>query len=132
MITMKNNENNGVCIKDFRILIVYQKSLNMVREINEITKQFPNEEKYKITDQMMRAVTSIGANIAEGVGQEYKAKTISFCNIALGSANEMRHWIAVAEIKEYISGDKFNDLEEKFSEICRMLIGYIKMLKKEL
>lgn len=127
--------NNSECktyIKDFKTLKVYQKSLEICDEIFKITKQFPGEEKYRLTDQMIRATTSIGANIAEGVGQEFKAKTINFCNIALGSANEMRHWIKIAMMQGYVSEGKFIEIDDRLSEICKMLIGYITMLKKEL
>lgn len=130
---MKNSERQvDFNIKDFRTLKVYQKSIELADIIFKLTKQFPSEEKYRLTDQMVRAATSIGANIAEGVGQGYKSKTINFCNIAMGSTNEMRHWITVARMQTYISDEEFKDLDGRLDEILRMLIGYMRMVSREI
>ena len=130
---MKNSERQvDFNIKDFRTLKVYQKSIELADIIFKLTKQFPSEEKYRLTDQMVRAATSIGANIAEGVGQGYKSKTINFCNIAMGSTNEMRHWITVARMQTYISDDEFKDLDGRLDEILRMLIGYMRMVSRKI
>lgn len=130
---MKSSERQvDFNIKDFRTLKVYQKSIELADIIFKLTKQFPSEEKYRLTDQMVRAATSIGANIAEGVGQGYKSKTINFCNIAMGSTNEMRHWITVARMQTYISDEEFKDLDGRLDEILRMLIGYMRMVSREI
>lgn len=130
---MKNSERQvDFNIKDFRTLKVYQKSIELADIIFKLTKRFPSEEKYRLTDQMVRAATSIGANIAEGVGQGYKSKTINFCNIAMGSTNEMRHWITVARMQTYISDDEFKDLDGRLDEILRMLIGYMRMVSRKI
>lgn len=130
---MKNSERQvDFNINDFRTLKVYQKSIELADIIYKLTKQFPSEEKYRLTDQMVRAATSIGANIAEGVGQGYKSKTINFCNIAMGSTNEMRHWITVARMQTYISDEEFKDLDGRLDEILRMLIGYMRMVSRKI
>jgi four helix bundle protein len=130
---MKNSERQvDFNIKDFRSLKVYQKSIELADIIYKLTKRFPSEEKYRLTDQMVRAATSIGANIAKGVGQGYKSKTINFCNIAMGSTNEMRHWITVARMQTYISDDEFKDLDGRLDEILRMLIGYMRMVSRKI
>lgn len=130
---MKSSERQvDFNIKDFRTLKVYQKSIELADIIFKLTKRFPSEEKYRLTDQMVRAATSIGANIAEGVGQGYKSKTINFCNIAMGSTNEMRHWITVARMQTYISDEEFKDLDGRLDEILRMLIGYMRMVSREI
>lgn len=130
---MKNSERQvDFNIKDFKTLKVYQKSIELADIIYKLTKRFPSEEKYRLTDQMVRAATSIGANIAEGVGQGYKSKTINFCNIAMGSTNEMRHWITVARMQTYISDDEFKDLDGRLDEVLRMLIGYMRMVSRKI
>lgn len=130
---MKNSERQvDFNINDFRTLKVYQKSIELADIIFKLTKQFPSEEKYRLTDQMVRAATSIGANIAEGVGQGYKSKTINFCNIAMGSTNEMRHWITIARMQTYISDEEFKDLDGRLDEILRMLIGYMRMVSRKI
>lgn len=127
---MKNSES--LYYNDFRSLKVYQKSLEFSSDIIKLTKSFPAVERYAIIDQLNRAVTSIGANIAEGAGCGYPSKNINFCYIALGSANEVLHWLKVAEIQEYIDEANYRELVEKNEEIIRMLLGYIKSIKKSM
>lgn len=130
---MKNNGKQiDFNVKDFRTLKVYQKSLELADIIFKLTKGFPQEEKYRLIDQMIRATTSIGANIAEGVGQVYKSKTLNFCSIAMGSTNEMRHWITIAKMQGYINDDEFRDLNMRLDEILRMLIGYMRMVQGQI
>ncbi|MGB9855610.1 MAG: four helix bundle protein [Caldisericum exile] len=84
---------------------------------------------YAAKSQIIRAVTSIGANIAEGNGQLYKKKQINFLNNALGSASETRHWLIIAADNGYISQEDYDKLEEKTVEIIKMLIGCIRKLQ---
>lgn len=130
-LNMENKEIK-VEIKDLRTLKVYQKAIVFAHDIFELTKRYPKEEKYRITDQMLRASTSIGASLAEGVGQEYKAKTLNYCNISLGSTSEMRYWIEISSMRKYISDEEMRILNEQLDEVTRMIIGYMKMLKREI
>lgn len=117
---------NDICIKDFKTLIVWQKARELANDIYKISANFPPFETYATKSQIIRAATSIGANIAEGNGQLYKKKQINFLNNALGSASETRHWLVIAADNGYISQEDYDKLEEKTVEIIKMLISFIR------
>lgn len=127
-----NGEKISTNIKDFKTLIVWQKSKCLVNRIYEITESFPQCEKYHIVDQVRRASTSIKANIAEGVSQIYPMKTINFINTAIGSAKEVEDWIDTAFDLGYINEDTKREIDDYIAEIVRMLIGYLKMIERKL
>ncbi|WP_422447496.1 four helix bundle protein [Thermoanaerobacterium sp. DL9XJH110] len=120
---------NDICIKDFKTLIVWQKARELANDIYKISANFPAFETYAVKSQIIRAATSIGANIAEGNGQLYQKKQINFLNNALGSASETRHWLVVALDNGYISQEDYVKLEEKTTEIIKMLISFIRKLQ---
>jgi len=124
-------EQNDINIKDFKTLKVWQKARELAQNIYQISANFPPFETYATKSQIIRAVTSIGANIAEGNGQLYKKKQINFLNNALASASETRHWLITALDNKYISQEDYNTLEQKTIEIIRMLIGYIRKLQEQ-
>lgn len=99
--------------------------------IYKLVKQFPIEEKYQMVSQIKRSCTSIGANLAEGNGQIYSAKELSFLNNSMGSARETAYWLDVAKMESYISSEQFKMAEGLTQEIMRMLIGMMKKLKSE-
>ena len=94
---------NDYSIKDFKTLIVWQKARELTQDIYKVSANFPQFETYATKSQIIRAVASIGANIAEGNGQLYKKKQINFLNNALGSASETRHWLVIAADNGYFS-----------------------------
>ncbi len=73
----------------FRKLKVWIKSIESIKEIYEVTKNFPREELYGLTSQIRRAATSIALNIAEGSGADSKKEFCRFLNIALRSSYEV-------------------------------------------
>ena len=84
-------------IKTHKDLLVWQKSIDLVLFIYELTKRYPKEELYAITNQTRRSVTSIPANIAEGSGRRGKSEFIQFLHIALGSASELETFLIIAQ-----------------------------------
>jgi len=97
-----------------------------------LVKEFPNFEQYRLVDQLVRAVRSIGANIAEGNTQLFVKKEIVHANIALGSAGEVRNHLLTAYQNGYINREQYDALDKKLIEIIKMLFGYIKRLKPDL
>ncbi|WP_031517528.1 four helix bundle protein [Desulfofalx alkaliphila] len=94
--------------------------------------QFPDYEKFAMVSQLIRAATSIPANIAEGNSQCFIKREFSFLNIALGSASELRCWIELAHRQSYINKEIFDKLEEQIKEVIRLIIGCMKKLKREM
>ena len=103
-------------------LEVYQLSLELQQEIFELTKTFPAEERYSLTDQIRRSSRSIGANISEAWGKRrYPAHFLSKLSDSDGEQNETRHWLTSAFLCRYISEPIFNALIEKCKIIGRKL-----------
>lgn len=126
------NIPNNIYIQDFRDLIVWQKAVILSDEIYNIVKSFPEYEKYIMVNQIIRCVTSISANIAEGNSQLYVKKEFSFANNALGSAGETKHWLEMAYRRKYIDDTTYYKLIEDTDEVIRMIIGYMKRLRNEM
>lgn len=124
--------SQSLIVKDFKTLKVWQKANALEQEIGELVKGFPGYEQYRLTDQLIRANRSIGANIAEGNTQLFIKKEIVHANIALGSAGEVRNHLLIAYQNGYINREQYNALDEKLIEIIKMLYGYIKKLNPKL
>lgn len=124
--------NAKVYAKNFKDLKVYQKSIMLCNDIYKIIKKFPSLEKYAMVSQMIRSVTSISANVAEGNGQIYRAKELTFFNNSLGSASELRCWLELARNIGYIDKKEFQELDAKTEEIIKMLVGYMNYLKRRI
>jgi four helix bundle protein len=115
----------------FRDLIVYQKAKYVSRLIFELSKTFPNEEKYSLTDQIRRSSRSIGAQIAEAWGKRrYKKHFISKLTDSDSEQLETQHWVGDAADCRYITKDQELDLIERLSEIGRMLNSMMKKADK--
>ena len=124
--------SENLLIKDFKTLKVWQKANAFEQEIGELVKEFPNFEQYRLVDQLVRAVRSIGANIAEGNTQLFIRRELFHANAALGSAGEVRNHLLSAYQNGYLHKEKYDSLDAKVVEIIKMLHGYIKRLKSNL
>jgi four helix bundle protein len=121
---MKNNKYD-----DFRDLEVWQKSKDLRQKIWELCKPFPKEERYRLSDQMIRASRSATACIAEGYGRFHYQENIQFCRQARGSLYELIDHTDVAFDCRYIKRDYAEVLIEQIKIAIRILNGYIKYLK---
>jgi four helix bundle protein len=111
-------------IRGFRDLKVYKMAFELQQEIFEITKSFPKEELYSLTDQIRRSSRSIGSNIAEAwQKRRYEAHFVSKLSDSDGEQAETQHWLDTSYDCTYISADDHKYLLEKCKEIGRMLGG---------
>jgi four helix bundle protein len=118
-------------VKSYRNLEVYKLSRKMSIEIFEVTKKFPREEMYSLTDQIRRSSRSVGAQIAEcWAKRRYEKHFVSKLTDADGEQQEAQHWIETALDCGYITGPKADDLLSKCSHIGKMLNSMI--MKSEL
>ncbi|MBI5823694.1 MAG: four helix bundle protein [Chloroflexi bacterium] len=112
--------------QSFRDLIVYKKSRQLQQEIFKLTRSFPKDETYSLTDQIRRSSRSIGANLAEAwAKRRYEKHFISKLTDSDGEQMETQHWIETALDCEYIDQKTSAQLLEKCLEIGRMLGGMI-------
>lgn len=109
-------------VKSFRDLEVYKLSRQLSREIFEVSKKFPKEEMYSLTDQIRRSSRSVGAQIAEAwAKRKYEKHFVSKLTDADGEQLETQHWIETALDCSYISKEVANNLLEKYASVGRML-----------
>ncbi|MFP4557616.1 MAG: four helix bundle protein [Bacteroidales bacterium] len=106
----------------FRDLEVYNLSRELSKEVFELTKKLPSEERYSLTDQIRRSSRSVGAQIAEAwAKRRYEKHFISKLTDADGEQLETQHWIEVSLDCEYITNNLMNSLLDKCSSIGKML-----------
>ncbi len=110
-------------IQDFTDLIAWKKGHAIILKIYEITKHFPESEKFTLTNQMTRASISITSNIAEGFGRNSAKDKIHFYAISKGSAFELRSQLHIAKDLEYISSETFKNLEDDLIEVTKLISG---------
>lgn len=114
--------------KGFEDLKVWKKAHELTIEIYRLTNDFPNEERYILTDQLCRAISSVPANIAEGKGRFHKTEFRRFLYIARGSLEETKYHLILARDLGYLNIEKYNELVMSIKEIGRMLNGLIRTL----
>ena len=108
--------------QSFRELVVYQKAKMVARAVFELTKGFPKEETYSLTDQIRRASRSIGAQIAEAwAKRRYEKHFISKLTDADAEQMETQHWIDEARDCHYMDQKQATELTEELMQIGRML-----------
>ncbi len=111
-------------------LKVYQKAMDLVTQIYQVTKSFPAEEKYGLTSQIRRAAISIPSNIAEGSARKSTKEYIQFLYHSLGSAAEIETQLDLSKRLGFI--DNIEPINKSNSEIIYMLTGLIKSLKHKI
>lgn len=108
-------------VYSFEKLIVWQKSIELAKQIYSITSNFPKEEIYGLTSQIRRAVVSISSNIAEGYVKSSSKEQIRFSEIAYGSLMEVLNQVIIAKEIGYISEANYLSIRQGVEEISRML-----------
>ena len=107
--------------RSFKDLIVWQRSMELVREVYEVTRGFPRHEEFALSSQLRRAAVSVPANIAEGFPKRGPSDKTRFFNIAQGSLEESHYYLILAKDLGY--GDSAN-LLTMYDEVARLLNGY--------
>ena len=118
--------NSDSKIRGFRDLNVYQNALNVAMEIYEISKTFPVEEKYSLTDQIRRSSRSVCANIGEAWRKRrYPAAFVSKLNDSEGEAAETQVWLDFALRTRLIREEQWRKLNEHYEIILGQLVKMI-------
>jgi len=122
----KKDESN-----DFMGLKCWQVSRELRKSIRNLTKTFPKDEMYRLTDQIIRSSRSITANIAEGYGRYHYLENIKFCTYSRGSLDETKDHLTVALDENFITEKQFELYENKITEIKQLINGYIRFLRTQ-
>ncbi len=113
-------------VKSFRSLEVYMLSRLLSKEIFEVSKKFPKEEMFSLTDQIRRSSRSVGAQIAEAwAKRKYERHFVSKLTDADGEQLETQHWLEVAFDCTYLSEELAGSLLHRYASIGKMLNSMI-------
>jgi len=113
----------------FKELNVWQKSIQLATNIYDLTTQYPKQETYGLTSQIRRCTISISSNIAEGAGRFSKKEFRHFLNIAYGSSFELETQLIISKNLKYVDDDSFETLNNKITDVQKMLYKLIKSIK---
>jgi four helix bundle protein len=109
-------------IRHFRDLEVYQCSFTLAVEIFNISKKFPAEERYSLTDQIRRSSRSVCANLAEAWRKRrYVAVFKNKLTDVMQEASETQSWLEICLACDYIDAERFKKMDDEYEEILSML-----------
>jgi four helix bundle protein len=117
-------------MNNYKQLDAWKAAMALVTEIYQLTKIYPKEEVYGLTSQTKRAAVSIAANIAEGLGRQYKKDTLQFLFIARGSLYEIETLLIIAKNTGVINEGQFNEIETFWQKTIQLLNGFINYYEK--
>lgn len=118
-------------VKSHRDLIAWQKAMNLVAAVYEVSKEYPKEELYGLTSQTRRAAVSIPANIAEGQGRRSKKEFCQFLGNARGSLLELDTHLELALRFGYMKSHQYASLETQLNEVGRLINGLLRALSTD-
>ncbi|MBI2029203.1 four helix bundle protein [Candidatus Gottesmanbacteria bacterium] len=119
-------------IKSYKELIVWQKSIELVKEVYILTNKFPKSELYGIVNQMRRAAISIPSNIAEGYGRSSIREYKQSFSIAYGSALELETQIIISKKLQFMENKEFSRIESLLEEVLKMLNKMLSNIRNKL
>ncbi len=114
---------------NFKELSVWQKSRALVKEMYQMTKKFPAEERFELVSQMKRSVISIASNIAEGSGRNSNKDFRRFLGMSLSSSYELETQLILSSDLGFINKGDLDCMSKQLVEIQKMLFGLRKRLE---
>lgn len=112
----------------YKDLIVWQRAIEVVLEVYNLTRKFPREELYGLTSQMRRSAISIASNIAEGRGRGTRPDYLQFLRVAYGSGAELETQLEIAQRLPETSGLEYKKVSALLAEVLKMLYVMIRNL----
>lgn len=117
---------------NYKRLDVWLQSMQLVKEIYTIVKKYPKDELYGLISQTKRAVVSIPANIAEGIGRNHRKETVQFFYIARGSAYETEALLEVAVMVDILKEEEREGIAIQLEKCLQLINGMIRYYEKEI
>lgn len=117
-------------ITEYKDLEVWKEARILVNIVYNMTKIFPKDELFALTNQIRRCAISVPSNIAEGCGRNTPKGSLAFMYIARGSLFELETQFYLALDQNYISEVDFDVLNEKIQTCRKLLNGFINYYKK--
>ena len=110
---------------------IYEESMSFVERIYNITRSFPEEERYCLVSQMRRAAISVPSNIAEGNGRGHSKEYLHFLCNARGSLMELRTQIDISKRLGYLKEADYSSLIESYETLRKMLMNLISSIRRK-
>lgn len=126
----KQGEKSKEGVRDFTDLRTWKTARKLRAEIYRVSLSFPGEEKFGLSSQMRRVAVSVTANLAEGYGRYSFQENIQFCRQSRASVFESRDHLTTALDAEYVSREKYDELEELSMAVIRLRNGYIRSTRR--
>lgn len=117
-------------VRHYQELIVWQKAMDLVEDVYEVSKAFPREETYGLTSQLRKAAVSIPSNIAEGQGRATTPDFLRHLSIAYGSLLETETQLLIAARLRYLTQARCSEVMSIAGEVGRLLNGLISSLAR--
>ena len=117
-------------IKSYKELLVWEKSMTLVKTVYLVTEQFPKDEIYGLVSQMQRAAVAIPSNIAEGYLRGHKKEYAQFLLISLSSAAELETQILICKSLSKFNKIDFSESESLITEVMKMLYVMTERIKE--
>jgi four helix bundle protein len=117
-----------VKIKSFQDLEIWKRSMKLVEEIYNLTRDFPKDEIYGLTSQLRRSAVSVPSNMAEGFARFHNKEYKQFLYISLGSCAELTTQLIIASRLQYASEKIINAMIDEIEQISKMTMSLIKCL----
>ncbi len=119
-------------MKSHKDLDVWNRAIDLVTIIYDVTKKFPKAEIYGITNQIRRAAVSIPSNIAEGAARKHAKEFVQFLYVSLGSASELETQLLISKNLKFLSDDVSENIQKEIDAIRKMIIGLIHSLENKI
>ena len=116
----------GTKIESFTDLNAWKEGHKLVLEIYRVTKNFPREEMFGLTNQMRRCAVSITSNVAEGFSRNTSKDKAQFYSISLGSVTELQNQLLVARDVGYLEKEEFSKIASQTVIVHKLINGLIK------
>ncbi|HLT45839.1 MAG TPA: four helix bundle protein [Rubricoccaceae bacterium] len=114
-------------VQRFEDLLAYRKAFEAQQQVFDLSKCFPREERYSLTDQLRRSSRSVGANLAEAWHKRrYEAHFLSKLSDADAELAETRHWLHTAHSCRYLSATEHDEIQTLINEVGRLLGGMMR------
>lgn len=114
---------------NFKNLNIWKLALELANEVYNLTDQFPKNEEFGLKSQLRRCSVSVASNIAEGSSRSSNKDFNRFLEISLGSLYELQTQIIISSNRNYFELEKLNKIENKITELQRMISGFQKTLQ---
>lgn len=115
-------------IQNFKDLQMWQKGIEIVKDVYILTKAFPKEELYGLVSQTRRASLSIPSNIAEGFKRQHNKEFKQFLHIVLGSAAELETQLIISKELELVSEKDISPILDKLDHLSKMTYSMLRKL----